>query len=396
MLELGVIEPCESDYTSPLILVEVPGKDPRPCVDYRKLNLITKDQTYPIPHIEERVERVSSAQFISTLDLVRGYWQVPLTERASRYAAFISPLGTFRPKVLSFGLKNAPYCFSNLMDKVLRGQEDFALPYLDDVAVFSSSWPEHLAHLRAVLTRLREAGLTVKAPKCQLAQAEVLYLGHVIGRGHRRPSEMKVAAIRDFPQPRTKTDIRAFLGIAGYYRKYIPRYSDIASTLTDALRKTEPQMVDWDEEKEKAFRVLKAALSSQPLLSSPDYSRPFIVQCDASDRGMGAVLSQRDEGDQEHPVLYVSRKLTLREQVYSASEKECACLVWAVQKLACYIAGSKFIVEVDHCPLTWLQTMSSKNGRLLRWSLVLQQYTFEIRYKKGVLHGNADGLSRCP
>lgn len=282
------------------------------------------------------------------------------------------------------------------MDKVLRGQEDFALPYLDDVAVFSSSWPEHLAHLRAVLTRLREAGLTVKAPKCQLAQAEVLYLGHVIGRGRRRPSEMKVAAIRDFPQPRTKTDIRAFLGIAGYYRRYIPKYSDIASALTDALRKTEPQMVDWNEEKEKAFRVLKAALSSQPLLRSPDYSKPFIVQCDASDRGMGAVLSQRDEGDEEHPVLYVSRKLTLREQVYSASEKECACLVWAVQTLACYIAGSKFIVEVDHCPLTWLQTMSSKNGRLLRWSLILQQYTFDIRYKRGILHGNADGLSRCP
>uniref|UniRef100_A0A6G5A9H4 Putative tick transposon n=1 Tax=Rhipicephalus microplus TaxID=6941 RepID=A0A6G5A9H4_RHIMP len=208
---------------------------------------------------------------------------------------------------------------------------------------------------------------------------------------------MKVAAIpRLSPAPERKPIFGAFLEIAGYYRKYIPRYSDIASTLTDALRKTEPQMVDWDEEKKRLSVFLKAALSSQPLLSSPDYSRPFIVQCDASDRGMGAVLSQRDEGDQEHPVLYVSRKLTLREQVYSASEKECACLVWAVQKLACYIAGSKFIVEVDHCPLTWLQTMSSKNGRLLRWSLVLQQYTFEIRYKKGVLHGNADGLSRCP
>ncbi|XP_077559123.1 uncharacterized protein LOC144174347 [Haemaphysalis longicornis] len=396
MLALDVIEACESDYTSPLILVEVPGKDPRPCVDYRKLNLITRDQTYPIPNIEERIEKVSSACFISTFDLVRGYWQVPLTKEASRYAAFISPMGTFRPKVLSFGLKNAPYCFSSLMDKVLRGFDDFALPYLDDVAIYSASWPEHLEHLRSVLSRLREAGLTIKAPKCQMARAEVTYLGHVIGRGHRRPSEVKVAAIRDFPQPRTKTDIRSFLGITGYYQRYIPRYSELASPLTDALRKNEPLTVAWDEAKEQAFADLKNALTSHPVLNSPDYSEPFVVQCDASDRGMGVVLCQKADCNEEHPVLYASRKLTIREEAYSASEKECACLVWAVQKLACYLAGSKFIVETDHCPLTWLHTMSSKNGRLLRWSLALQQYTFEVRYKKGKLNGNADGLSRSP
>ncbi|KAK8767074.1 hypothetical protein V5799_006147 [Amblyomma americanum] len=378
MLQLGVIEAGESDYTTPLILVEVPGKEPRPCVDYRRLNSITKDQIYPIPNIEERLEKVSSAQFISTLDLVRGYWQVPLTEEASRYAAFISPMATFRPKVLSFGLKNAPYCFSSLMYKVLRGQEEFALPYLDDVAIFSPSWSEHMAHLRAVLTRLREAGLTVKAPKCQLAQAEVVYLGHVIGQGRRRPSEIKVAAVRDFPQPRTKTDIRSFLGVAGYYQRYIPRYSDIAAPLTDALRKTEPQTVVWGETKERAFSALKSALTSQPVLRSPDYTKGFVVQCDASERGMGVVLCQRENGEVEHPVLYASRKLTCREQAYSATEKECACLVWAVQKLSCYLAGSRFIIETDHCPLQWLQTISPKNGRLLRWSLALQQYSSEI------------------
>lgn len=134
---------------------------------------------------------------------------------------------------------------------------------------------------------------------------------------------------------------------------------------------------------------------SQPVLQAPDYARPFVVQCDASDRGMGVVLCQRNDAGEEHPVLYASRKLTVREEAYSASEKECACVVWAVQKLACYLAGSEFIIETDHCPLTWLQTMSPKNGRLLRWSLLLQQYSFEIRYKRGKLNGNADGLSRC-
>lgn len=393
MLRLGVIEAAESDYTSPLILVEVPGKDPRPCIDYRRLNTITRDQTYPIPNIEERVERVSAARYISTLDLIRGYWQVPLTERASRYAAFISPLGTFRPLMLSFGLKNAPFCFSKLMDSVLRGTNTFALPYLDDIAIFSATWQEHVSHLREVFRRLREAGLTVKAEKCQLGQAEVTYLGHVIGQGCRRPSEIKVAAVGSFPRPETKTQIRSFLGLTGYYQRYVANYSQVASPLTDALRKNEPNKVGWDEKKEQAFQSLKKALTERPVLRAPDYDQPFFVQCDASDRGMGVVLCQK-EGDEEHPILYASRKLTTREEAYSASEKECACLVWAAQKLSCYLAGAPFTFETDHCPLTWLQQMSPKNGRLLRWSLALQEFNFRVTYKRGKLNSNADTLSR--
>ncbi|XP_077559082.1 uncharacterized protein LOC144174320 [Haemaphysalis longicornis] len=394
MLNLGVIEPAESDYTSPLILVEAPGKEPRPCVDYRKLNAITRDQLYPIPNIEERLERVSGAKFISTLDLVRGYWQVPLSESASRYAAFISPVGTFRPLMLSFGLKNAPFSFSKLMDIVLRDMQGFALPYLDDVAIFSETWEEHLEHLKSVFSRLREAGLTMKAEKCRFGCAHVAYLGHVVGQGTRSPSELKIAPIVAFPQPRTKTDIRSFLGLVGYYQRYIPNYSQLASPLTDALRKGAPTKVPWDAEKENAFKSLKAVLMCRPLLRTPDYSKEFIVQCDASDRGMGVVLSQVGDDREEHPILYVSRKLTCREETYSASEKECACLVWASQKLSCYLYGAKFIFETDHCPLTWLRQMSPKNGRLLRWSLALQEYNFSVRYKKGKLHANADGLSR--
>lgn len=393
MLELGVIEAAESDYTSPLILVEVPGKDPRPCIDYRKLNTITRDQTYPIPNIEERVEQVSAARYISTLDLIRGYWQVPLTERASRYAAFISPLGTFRPLMLSFGLKNAPFCFSKLMDSVLRGMEGFALPYLDDIAIFSETWQEHISHLREVFGRLREAGLSVKAEKCQLGRAEVTYLGHVIGQGCRRPSEIKVAVVDGFPRPETKTQIRAFLGLTGYYQRYIANYSQTASPLTDALRKHEPNNVVWDEKREQAFRSLKNALTQRPVLRAPDYAQPFFVQCDASDRGLGVVLCQKLK-DEEHPILYASRKLTTREEAYSASEKECACLVWAAQKLSCYLAGATFTFETDHCPLTWLQQMSPKNGRLLRWSLALQEFNFRVTYKRGKLNSNADTLSR--
>lgn len=394
MLRLGVIKEAYSDYCSPLMLVEVPGKEPRPCVDYRRLNAITKDQVYPLPNIEERVELVSRATFISTLDLVRGYWQVPLTERASRYAAFVTPFGVYQPVTMAFGLKNAPFCFSRLMDRVLEGLEEFAVPYLDDVAVFSNDWESHLQHTRTVLERIKGAGLTIKAEKCQFGQARVTYLGHDIGQGKREPMKAKVAAIVNFPRPVNKREVRTFLGMTGYYQHYIPNYSELASTLTDSLRKPEPEVVTWSTEREEAFQNLKKALSSRPVLVAPDFSREFILQCDASNRGLGVVLAQLNEGGEEHPVLYLSRKLTPREEAFSASEKECLSIVWAIQKLGCYIQGTKFTVETDHCPLSWLKQMSNKNGRLLRWSLILQEYNFEVKYRKGNQNKNADGLSR--
>ncbi|XP_064462613.1 uncharacterized protein LOC135373319 [Ornithodoros turicata] len=394
MLDLGIIEEGESDYASPMIIVEVPGKEPRPCIDYRKLNAVTKNQVYPIPNVEERVERVSRAKFITTLDLVRGYWQVPMSKTAKRYAAFTTPFGTYLPKMLSFGLKNAPFCFSKLMDQILRGAEKYAVPYLDDVAVFSQSWQEHLDHLRDVFSRLRRAGLTLKASKCHLAQSEVLYLGHRVGQGKRKPAELKVEAIANFPRPQSKAEVRGFLGLTGYYRSYIRQYSEIASPLTDALRKDAPAKVAWDDAKEKAFRDLKTALTNPPVLRAPDFSKPFVVQCDASNRGMGVILCQEGDDNEEHPILYASRKLSVREEAYSASEKECACLVWATQKLSCYLYGADFVFVTDHCPLTWLSQMSNKNPRLLRWSLALQQYNFEVRYKKGKANVNVDCLSR--
>lgn len=245
-----------------------------------------------------------------------------------------------------------------------------------------------------MLTRVKISGLTVKAEKCQLGRGEVSYLGHKVGQGYRRPLEVKIAAIAGYPRPTSKTDIRSFLGLVGYYQHYIDNFSEIASPLTESLKKNEPMKVQWSEEKERSFAALKSARSSWLVLRAPDFDRPFVLQCDASDRGMGAVLSQNDAEGNEHPVVFVSRKLTIREQAYSASEKECACLVWAIQKLRCYLAGSHFVVQTDHCPLTWLHSMSSKNGRLLRWSLALQEHSFELKYRKGRDNGNADGLSR--
>ncbi|GFT04940.1 retrovirus-related Pol polyprotein from transposon 297 [Trichonephila clavipes] len=236
MLKLGIIEVGESDYMSPMILVEIAGKEPRPCIDYRKLNGIIRTEYFPLPNIEERVEKVSAAKFITVFDLSKGYWQIPLSKTAQRYAAFCTSFGTYRPLRMSFGLKNAPYFFSKLMAELLNGLEDFVVPYLDDIAIFSDTWESHIKHMETVLQRIKRAKLTIKPSKCKFAQQNVKFLGHIVGQGFRTPSEIKVQAVLEFPTPRTKTQIRAFLGIAGYYQKYINLFSVIAAPLTDALK----------------------------------------------------------------------------------------------------------------------------------------------------------------
>ncbi|GBM19397.1 Retrovirus-related Pol polyprotein from transposon 297 [Araneus ventricosus] len=236
MLAMKIIEVGYSDYTSPMVLVEAPGKEPRPCVDYRNLNKITKTKFYPLPNIEERIETVSSAKYITVLDLSKGYCQIPVSKNAQRLSTFVTNFGTCIPLRMPFGLKNAPYEFSRMVAQFLEACEDFVVSYLDDNAVFSVMFQEHINHLEIVLQRIQQASLTIKPPKCKFPQSQVQYLGHIVGQGCRRPSELKIEAVKNFPTPRTKTDIRAFLGLAGYYSHYIPMFSTIAAPLTDALK----------------------------------------------------------------------------------------------------------------------------------------------------------------
>ncbi|GFW44259.1 retrovirus-related Pol polyprotein from transposon 297 [Trichonephila clavipes] len=274
MLKLGIIEVRESDYMSPLILVEVAGKEPRPCIDYRKLNGIIRTEYFPLPNIEQRVEKVSAAKFITVLDLSKGYWQIPLSKTAHRYAAFCTSFGTYRPLRMSFGLKNAPYFFSKLIAELLNGLEDFVVPYLDDIAIFSDTWESHLKHVETVLQRIKKAKLTIKPSKCKFAQQNVKYLGHIVGQGFRTPSEIKVQAVLEFPTPHTKTQIRAFLGLAGYYQKYINLFSVIAAPLTDALKgRAKKGEITWTTECENAFRELKGKLIDKPVLYTPNFER---------------------------------------------------------------------------------------------------------------------------
>ncbi|GFU98122.1 retrovirus-related Pol polyprotein from transposon 297 [Trichonephila clavipes] len=355
MLKLGIIEVGESDYMSPMILFEVAGKEPRPW-DIGK---------------------------------------IPLSKTAQRYAAFCTSFGTYRLLRMSFGLKNAPYFFSKLMPELLNGLEDFVVPYLDDIAIFSDTWESHIKHMETVLQRIKRAKLTIKPSKCKFALQNVKFLGHIVGQGFRTPSEIKVQAVLEFPTPHTKTQIRAFLGIAGYYQKYINLFSVIAAPLTDALKgRAKKGEIKWTTECENAFRELKGKLTDKPVLYAPNFEREFIVQTDASYAGKGAVLTQLTEQGEEHPILYLSKKFSEVEKRYCTTEKECASIVFAIKRLHCYLDGNSFLFMTDHNPLVWLNRNVSSNPRLMRWALALQPYNFRIVHRSGKSHKNADSLSR--
>ncbi|GFV79396.1 retrovirus-related Pol polyprotein from transposon 297 [Trichonephila clavipes] len=333
MLKLGIIEVGESDYMSPMILVEVAGKEPRLCIDYRKLNGIIRTEYFSLPNIEERVETVSAAKFITVLIVSKGYWLIQLSKTAQRDSAFCTSFGTYRPLRMSFGLKNAPYFFSKLMAELLNGLQG-RTTYLDDIAIFSDTWESHLKHVETVLQRIKRAKLTIKPSKCKFAQQNVKFLGHIVSQGFRTPSEVKVQDVLEFPTPRTKTQIRAFLGLAGYYQKHINLFSVIAAPLTDALKgRAKKGEIKWTTEGEDAFREQKGKQTDKPVLYAPNFEREFIVQTDASNAGMGAVLTQLTEQGEEHPILYLSKKFSEVEKRYCTTEKEYASIVFAIKRL---------------------------------------------------------------
>ena len=394
MLQMGIIRSSTSAWASPVVLVPKPDGEIRFCVDYRKLNAVTRPDNYPMPRTDELLEKLGRAQFISTIDLTKGYWQVPLDEPAKERSAFVTHTGVYEFNVLPFGLRNAPATFQRLVDGLLAGLGEYAVAYLDDVAIFSDSWPEHLEHLEKVFDRIRQAGLTVKAKKCQIGQNRVTYLGHQVGRGTINPLQAKVEAIQQWPVPKSKKQVQSFLGLAGYYRRFVPHYSQIAAPLTDLTKKSQPTTVKWTPECQEAFTQLKATLMSDPVLRAPDFDKPFLVTTDASERGIGAVLMQEGPAQNFHPVVFLSKKLSERESHWSVSEKECYAIVYALEKLRPYVWGRRFQLQTDHAALKWLHTAKGNNKKLLRWSLALQDFDFEIQHISGASNKVADALSR--
>ncbi len=393
MLELGIIETSCSEWCSPIVLVPKKDGTLRFCIDFRYLNAVSNFDPYPMPRVDDLVERVGRARYITTLDLSKGYWQVALAPEAKEMTAFRTPFGMYQFKVMPFGLQGAPATFQRLMDHVLRDLFDCAAAYLDDVVIFSQSWEEHMVHLQHVLQNIEAAGLTINPHKCAVAQREVEYLGYVIGFGQIKPQLGKVEAIQSFPVPTTKKKLRGFLGLVGWYRKFVPHFADKAVVLNNLTKASAPSKVHWTDECDRAFRDLKEAICSHPVLHSPDFEKPFILQTDASGVGLGAVLLQEVEGERR-PVVFLSRKLLDRETRYSTVEKECLAMKWAIDTLRYYLLGRHFFLETDHRALQWLHRMRDANMRIAGWYLALQPYDFTVHYRSGKSNVVADFLSR--
>ena len=403
MLELGVIQPSQSPWASPIILVKKPNGEWRPCIDYRRINEVTKSTTYPIPRIEDLIDRVANANVITTLDLNKGYWQIPLTPAAREIAAFITPFGLYEPVTLPFGLKGAPMTFQRTINDILSHTPAQNQPYrqrpadayLDDIAVQSADWEKHLVHLDQTLYALDQRGVTLNPEKCKIASGTVHYLGHELGSGRVSPIPSKCEAIQQIPTPTTKKQLRSFLGTIGFYRRFIPKFSGTAAPLTDLLsgkRKGDISR-DWGTPQQTAFEALKEALAGYPVLKAPDFSRPFEIYSDAADTGIAAVLMQEHD-KVPLPVAYYSRKLLPRERNYSAIEKELLALISALTAYRVYVGSGPVTVYTDHNPLVWLNKTRSTNQRLLRWSLCLSEFLLTIRHIKGKDNILCDFLSR--
>lgn len=395
LLTHGFAVPSQSPWSSPCLLVPKPDGLWRFCTDFRKVNSVTKADSFPLPRIEDCVDRVGSASFVTKLDLLKGYWQVPLTPRASEVSAFVTPDCFLQYTSMAFGMRNAPATFQRLMLKVLSGVPKCEV-YLDDIVIYSAMWEEHVQTLELVFKRLLEAHLTLNLAKCEFAKARVTYLGKLVGQGQVRPVQAKIEAILDFPQPSNKRELRRFLGMTGYYRGFCSNFATVVTPLTDLL-KAERKFV-WNAECEAAFDSAKDLLCHAPVLSAPNFDLPFKLQVDASGVGAGAVLLQEDKVGIEHPVCYFSKKFTTCQRNYSTIEKEALALMLALQNFEVYLCNGSMgpiIVYTDHNPLVFLSRMANSNQRLMRWSLILQEFVLDIRYKKGVDNVVADALSRA-
>lgn len=398
MIDAKIIEPSCSMWTSPVVLVRKKNGQVRFCVDYRKLNSVTKPISFPLPQLTDIFDAMSDAKpkYFSLLDLRSGYHQIPLDPLTKEKSSFVVHSGQYQYLRMPFGLMNSPATFQCLMARVFQNMHfQSVLCYLDDILIYSQTFDKHLEHLQEVFQRLKDANLKLHPEKCRFGLSKILYLGHILSPKGMEVDKSKIDVIETYPRPTSQKEIRAFLGLAGYYRKFIQGFSIIANPLNRLLRK-DMEFI-WDDECETAFTRLKQALNSTPVLVYPDMHKPFVINCDASSVGIGYVLAQEDESGKEHPICYGGRSLNSCERSYPITELECLSLVEAVKEFNGYLANSFFTVYTDHLCLKFLQTLTTKTtGRLLRWSIALQGYNFKIEFKSGKINANADALSRRP
>ena len=376
MLEADVIEKSSSPYSSPVVLVKKPDGSIRFCVDYRKLNRITVFDAEPMPSANDIYAKLSGDKYFSKIDLGKGYWQIKMDTASKEKTAFSTPDGLYNFKTMPFGLVCAPAVFTKLMRTLLRGLKGVD-NYIDDILIHTASFDDHVKCLEEVLKRLSEANMTAKPSKCFFGFETIEFLDHNVGNGSITPIMKTLKKTEEAERPKTKKQVRSFLGLTGYYRDFIQNYSTIVAPFTDLTKKIKPNKVIWEEEHENSYNERKLALNKAPVLRLPDMEKGFVLQTDASDVGLGAVVMQRYDG-LLFPVCYASRKLLPRERNYSVVERECLALVWAIQKFHVLLYGKTFTLQTDHASLAHINKAKLTNSRVLRWSLVLQEYSFKV------------------
>lgn len=402
LLERGIIRESDSPWNSPIVVVKKPNSnDLRICINYKKLNSVTIKPTYYIPDANQIFDSLHGSRYFSTLDLSNAYYQCAVKEEHKKYTAFSTKHGKYEFQKLPFGLCGAPFTFSKLMGLVLKEENwRICVSYLDDVLIFSSTFEEHVQNVKTVLTKIKEAGLKLSPTKCHFFQKEVKFLGHLVSENGLLTDPMKVNKIKNWELPKTIADLRKFLGFCNYYRKFIKNYSEISATLEGMLsnidkNKSEKQIViEWKEASKNCFFMLKERLCNPPVLSFPKLDSEFILDTDASFDGIGAVLSQIQDNE-ERVISYASRKLNKHERSYCITRKELLAVYHFVTYFKQYLLGRKFRIRTDHKALTWLMKCDNpKTTQFCTWISELEIYNFDIEYRKGDKHLNADFLSR--
>lgn len=396
MLATGVIQPSRSRYNSPIHIVEKKDGSPRFCIDYRRLNDATHDEVSPLPPIQESLKDLGTAKIFTTLDMRSGYWQIRMAAESKSYTAFTTPDGgCYEFNVMPFGLKGAPSTFQRLMaqDVLVGYLQDFAIAYLDDIIIFSDTLEDHQRHLRLVFERLSQHGLRLNLQKCHFISNHLDYLGHVVTAHGNHPQTCHVEAIQSALVPKTRKALRGFLGTVNWLRDYIQDCSSILAPMTDLLSVKKP--FKWTNEASAAFQAIKEAAAKPLFLSRPDFTQPFVVQTDASAVGASAVLYQESE-EQRRIISYASIRFDAAQQKYHINEQECFAVIWAFKRYRAYLEDRMFTLRTDSKALTWLQNFRETKSKLMRWSLLLQEFRYRVEHVPGKNNELPDALSRHP
>jgi hypothetical protein len=406
LIKKGLIRESNSAWGFPVVFARKPHGKWRMCVDYRALNNMTAKNGYPLPRIQELLDIVGNARILSKIDLTAGYWQIRMGEGSIEKTAFNTIWGKYEWLAMPFGLCNAPATFQSIVNNTLRpllGRN--VVVYLDDILIFSATLEEHRKHVEEVLTLLKKQQLYASPTKCTFATRELEFCGHIVGNGTIRPLPAKIEAVQAWPRPQTVHDVRQFLGLATYYRRFIHDFSKVCVPLHELLKESDSTLrkqrfrpITWTEACESAFRKVKDLLASAPVLKQPDRDRPYVIETDASEWALGMVLMQEDDDRKLHPVAYDGRKLHGAELNYPVHEKELLAIKEAIRTWDRYIDGDRFetIIITDNASLQYLNTTREYSKRLARWIAEFQQYRLSIRYRKGPENVVADAISRRP